>query len=65
MKTLALSNPDRILMIGDRYSDITGAHRHGLAAAGVLWGFGSKQDLQGANADFLCATPTELKSVIL
>ena len=65
MKTLGLSDPGRILMIGDRDSDIAGAHQHGLAAAGVLWGFGTKQELQYANADFLCATPAELKSVIL
>jgi phosphoglycolate phosphatase len=38
-------------MIGDRSHDIVGAHKNGLRAAGVLWGYGSPAELEAAGAD--------------
>jgi phosphoglycolate phosphatase len=40
------------VMIGDRRHDIDGAKAHGLPALGVLWGYGSRDELvsSGANA---------------
>ena len=34
------------LMIGDRAVDLTGAHANGLRSVGVLWGYGSRSELQ-------------------
>lgn len=34
------------LMIGDRSVDIQAGHRNGLASAGVLWGYGSRAELE-------------------
>jgi phosphoglycolate phosphatase len=34
------------LMIGDRAGDLLGAHANGLRSAGVLWGYGSRSELQ-------------------
>ncbi len=38
-------------MIGDRAQDIAGAKANGLHSAGVLWGYGSKEELSQAGAD--------------
>lgn len=38
-------DPSRTLMIGDRKHDLIGAHRNGLRAAGVGYGFGSREEL--------------------
>jgi len=40
-------------MIGDRMHDIVGAKKNGLRAAGVLWGYGSREELRDAGADVL------------
>jgi phosphoglycolate phosphatase len=48
------------LMIGYRCHDIDAARAVGLAAAGVLWGFGSPDELEHARPDVLLTTPTEL-----
>ncbi|HVX18762.1 MAG TPA: HAD hydrolase-like protein [Acidimicrobiales bacterium] len=37
-----------VVMVGDRASDIAGAHHHGIAAIGVRWGYGSRRELEGA-----------------
>jgi len=53
----------RILMIGDREFDILGARTHGLDSVGVLFGFGSREELTAAGATYLVETPMDLLSV--
>ena len=48
------------VMVGDRAVDITAAHRNGLDAAGVLWGHGSREELEAAQPRYLFITPAEL-----
>jgi len=45
--------PARCLMAGDRRFDIEGAKALGMPNAGALWGFGSREELEEAGADFL------------
>lgn len=52
------------LMIGDRAIDLTSARENGLAAAGVLWGYGSRQELQDENPALLIESPDELVSAL-
>lgn len=47
-------------MVGDRRHDVEGAHANGLEAIGVLWGYGSKAELEAAGADALVASMPEL-----
>jgi phosphoglycolate phosphatase len=54
---LALHAEDCV-MIGDRDMDIDGARHHGMRAVGVLWGFGTPEEL--AHADALVNSPRDL-----
>jgi phosphoglycolate phosphatase len=47
-------------LVGDRRHDVEGAHANGLAAIGVLWGYGGAAELRDAGADALMATPADL-----
>lgn len=47
------------LMIGDRSVDLAAAHASGLASAGVLWGYGSREELERENPSLLFRSPTE------
>jgi phosphoglycolate phosphatase len=49
-----------VWMVGDRMHDVGGAHRNGLRAAGVLWGYGSRSELTAAGADLLVVSMPEL-----
>ena len=49
-----------ILMVGDRHHDIDGAKANGLMSAGVLWGYGSKEELQTAGAEYILSEPFEI-----
>lgn len=47
-------------MIGDRSHDMIGARNNEMTAVGVLYGYGTKQELQAAGAHNLSASPGEL-----
>jgi phosphoglycolate phosphatase len=47
----------RALMIGDRSHDIIGAKNNGMDALGVLYGYGSREELIEAGASHVCASP--------
>lgn len=53
-------NPDRAVMIGDRKHDIIGAQRNTVRCLGVLWGYGTKEELELAGADGLIPGTEEL-----
>ncbi|MGJ4888288.1 HAD hydrolase-like protein [Bradyrhizobium sp. HKCCYLRH3099] len=52
------------VMIGDRRHDIAGAHAVGLRSLGVLWGYGSRDELETAGADRLVESPFDLARMI-
>ena len=52
--------PADTVMIGDRADDVLAAKANGIFAVGVLWGFGSRDELSEAGADLLCETPENL-----
>lgn len=56
---------DNSLMIGDRYIDLTSAHKIGLHSAGVLWGYGSEEELVAENPRFIANSPTHLGAAII
>jgi len=51
---------DDTVMVGDRAIDIDAAHRNGLHACGVTWGFGSQEELNSAAPRYLCTRPSEI-----
>ncbi len=50
----------RALMIGDREHDVIGARENGLDCMGVLYGFGSREELLAAGAVSLAPTPQDI-----
>jgi phosphoglycolate phosphatase len=50
-------DPSRAIMIGDRSHDIVGARNNRMSAIGVLYGYGSREELTEAGALHVCARP--------
>jgi len=53
-------NPTEAMMVGDRSHDMVGARNNGMTAVGVLYGYGSEEELLEAGAHHICATPKSL-----
>ena len=47
-------------MIGDREHDIIGARENHIKGVGVLWGYGSREELHLAGAEKIVSAPIEL-----
>jgi phosphoglycolate phosphatase len=58
-------SPARSLMVGDRRYDISGAHAVGMRGLGVLWGYGSRDELEGAGADQVVESTADLARTVL
>jgi len=54
---IAAVDPSKTLMIGDRSHDMVGAGNNGMKGIGVLYGYGTRDELIGAGALQVCATP--------
>ncbi len=48
------------VMVGDRMHDILGAKENGLASIGVLFGYGSREELENAGADYIAETVDDI-----
>jgi phosphoglycolate phosphatase len=57
--------PAHSVMVGDRRHDIAGAHAVGMRGLGVLWGYGTRDELETAGADRLVASIPDLAPTVL
>jgi len=65
LEKAGISDRSSVLMIGDRRQDVIGAHKTGLKCMGILWGFGSIEELTEAGADFIAETPEKAADMLL
>lgn len=54
-----------VVMVGDRKHDIIGAREVGIASIGVLYGYGTRDELSEAGAPFLAADIEELGKLLM
>ena len=57
--------PSHSVMVGDRRYDISGAHAVGMRGLGVLWGYGTRDELETAGADQLVESTADLARTVL
>lgn len=56
-------DPTAAAMIGDRHHDMVGARNNGMRAIGVLYGYGTVEELTEAGAEATCGTPEALLEI--
>lgn len=54
----------RVIMVGDRENDVSGAKVNGLDCIGALWGYGSEAELREAGVAYLCNAPGEILDIL-
>lgn len=60
-----IENLDETVMVGDRKFDILGAKTNGIDSIGVLFGYGSLEELEIAGATYIADSPEELGKLII
>ena len=61
---LGVSDLSTVVMVGDRKFDIEGAKAVGVDAIGVLYGYGSEEELRAAGADYLVRRPEDIMDLL-
>lgn len=60
LDSLGIVDVSEVLMVGDRKFDVLGASAFGIPCVGVLWGYGSREELLAAGARAVISSPSEL-----
>ena len=63
LDTCEIRDISKTVMIGDRKHDILGAKEFGMESVGVLYGYGSREELTEAGADFLVESIFDLQNL--
>lgn len=56
--------PEKMIMVGDRHSDISGGQANGMPTIAVTWGYGSRDELIASDPDAIIDHPSELPAVV-
>lgn len=65
MEQNEIADIEDVVMVGDRKYDVEGARELGIASVGVMFGYGSRQELEEARADVLVESVSSLRKSLL
>lgn len=65
LETCGIENRKQVLMVGDRSHDIIGAKNAGIHSMGVLFGYGSQEELETAGAEYIAKDPEDIKKILM
>lgn len=64
LESCEISRLETVIMVGDREHDIQGAAKVGIASIGVLFGYGSLEELQKAGAAYIAETVEDVTAIV-
>lgn len=64
LENCKITDLSSVIMIGDREHDIMGAKQRGIDSIGVLYGYGSLEELENAGAMYIVEKPDEIVGII-
>jgi len=62
--SFGITDTSTVLMVGDREHDILGAKKFSIDSAGVLYGYGSKEELKKAGATYIVKNIEDILKLI-
>ena len=65
LELLGVGDRAGVVMIGDREHDMIGANKCGVASVGVIYGYGSREELEGSGAGHIVDSVEELTKYLL
>lgn len=65
LESCNITELSKAVMVGDRKYDIIGAKKLGISSIGVLFGYGHRDELEKAGADFIVGTVEGIGKVLL
>ena len=53
------------MMIGDRFVDVRAAHQNHLRSVAVLWGYGSRSELENEQPNYFLESPRQIRELLV
>lgn len=60
IKECGIKDKTKVLMVGDREHDVIGAKKAGIDCLGILYGFGTREELEKAGATYIEENPEDI-----
>lgn len=64
LENFGVTDRDECIMVGDRDQDVNGAREQGFDCIGVLYGYGGREELEGAGAKYIAETVEDILKFI-
>lgn len=64
LENIDFCDKSKVVMVGDRHHDIDGAKVNGIDSIGVLYGFGSKEELTKAGATYIAESIEDILKLV-
>lgn len=65
LEQMGISDVSEVVMVGDRKHDVIGAKDFKIETIGVLYGFGGREELETAGAEYICESVEDLKALLI
>ena len=63
-ESCSIKDTSRVVMVGDREYDVIGAAHFGVDSIGVLYGYGSRDELCSAGATYIAENPIDILEIV-
>lgn len=64
MENCGITDPKNCIMVGDREHDVIGASEFGIETAGVLFGYGTREELEKSGATYIVESVSDLGKLL-
>ena len=65
LETCNITDMSEIIMVGDTEFDIIGANKFGMDSVGVLFGYGTKEEMEKEGATYICERVDDLRKILV
>ena len=64
LETCGISDTSDVIMVGDTRFDVIGANKFGMDSVGVLFGYGTREEMVAEGVTYICETPEALRDFL-
>lgn len=65
LESCNILDKSKVIMIGDREHDIIGAKKNSIHSMGVLFGYGDREELENAGADYIAKAVSDIGRILI
>ena len=65
MASLGITDTSKVILVGDRVYDADGARECGVDSLGVLYGHGSREEIENSGFNYICENVEDIAKILI